>query len=70
MHKIIPKHVPKQSDRGIKFPKPVSKPTVFEQLDKLKRMLRATTIKININELLKGLHPSLISLSILKITKY
>lgn len=54
MHKIIPK----QFDRGIKIPKQISKPTVFEQLDKLKRLLRASGIKININELLKGLYLS------------
>lgn len=50
MHKIIPKHF----DRGIKIPKQVSKPTVFEQLDKLKRLLRTSGIKVNVNELLKG----------------
>ena len=54
MHKIIPKY----SDRGIKISKPVSKPTVFEQLDKLKRLLRASGIKVNVNELLKGLYLS------------
>lgn len=31
-----------------------TKPTVFEQLDKLKRCLRASGIKKNVNELLKG----------------
>lgn len=59
--------VPKQPERVIKAPKPAAKPTakpaakptVFEQLDKLKRLLRASGIKININELLKGNFSSL-----------
>lgn len=48
------KNVPKQSERAAKITKTVAKPTVFEQLDKLKRLLRASGIKVNINELLKG----------------
>lgn len=36
------------------MPKPVTKPTVFEQLNKLKRFLKASGIKVNVNELLKG----------------
>lgn len=36
------------------MPKAVAKPTVFEQLDKLKRLLRASGIRVHINELLKG----------------
>ncbi|XP_055324648.1 MATH and LRR domain-containing protein PFE0570w-like [Sitodiplosis mosellana] len=46
----------KQPDRPAKQKnsQPASKPTVFEQLDKLKRLLRASGIKKNLNELLKG----------------
>lgn len=50
----IHKVVSKQSSRSVKSSQPASKPTVFEQLDKLKRFLRASGIKVNVNELLKG----------------
>lgn len=48
---IVQKTVPKHSE---KMPKQVTKPTVFEQLDKLKRLLKVSGIKVNVNELLKG----------------
>lgn len=50
----IHKVVSKQSSRSVKSSQPVSKQTVFEKLNKLKRFLRASGIKVNVNELLKG----------------
>lgn len=51
---VMHKFIHKQSSRIVKESKSASKPTVFEQLDKLKRFLRASGIKISVNELLKG----------------
>lgn len=58
-HKVIPKNStnPVKKVKKIKQVKniqPTPKSTVFEQLDKLKRFLRASGIKLNVNELLKG----------------
>lgn len=51
-HKVVPKN----SNRPpVKSTQPTPKPTVFEQLDKLKRLLRASGIKVNANDLLKGI---------------
>lgn len=58
-HKVIPKNStnPVKKVKKIKQVKniqPTPKSTVFEQLDKLKRFLRASGIKLNVNDLLKG----------------
>lgn len=52
-HKVIPKNSTNQVKK-VKNIQPTAKSTVFEQLDKLKRFLRASGIKLNVNELLKG----------------
>lgn len=55
-HKVIPKNSthPVKKVKKVKNIQPTPKSTVFEQLDKLKRFLRASGIKLNVNDLLKG----------------
>lgn len=59
VHKIDSKQLCTKSGRKVAQPMRTSqqtpaKPTVFQQLDTLKRYLRTTGIKVNVNDILKG----------------